>query len=86
MTKTKRALPLGPAEKPRFRMINKPNRQKMFKVNAAYKFDGDQSFLLIERARFLHPGDAYNFAQQIHDIGLSGSASARALIEVNVEC
>lgn len=68
-------------EKAIFKMTNKPRRQKMFKVSASYRFDGDWSDQMVERARFLHPGDAYGFAKKLHD-----ADAPNQLIEVQVEC
>ena len=47
---------------PTFKLVNKPNRNKMYKVFADFEYDGNK-----ERARFLHPGDAYKYAANMID-------------------
>ena len=67
--------------KPIFDMTKKPSRQKMYKVSASYQVEGKFSGQMIERARFLHAGDAYNYAVAIHGRGLETGN----LIKVTVE-
>ena len=47
---------------PIFKLVNKPTRIKMYRVFANFELDGNK-----ERARFLHPGDAYKYAANLID-------------------
>ncbi len=65
-------------DKPKFRLINKPPRRKWYSVFAQFEYEKN-----IERAKFIHPGDAYTYAVHLLD---DYKSYAVPLIEVMVEC
>jgi hypothetical protein len=63
---------------PTFRLVNKSKRKKWYSVTAQFELEPD-----VERAKFRHPGDAYDYGKSLVD---NYAKYAVPLVTVVVEC